>query len=125
MDKKRILEEYGNVVRKYRQLNGFSQEQLGEFTDLGKNTIGRIERGETDTHLSTMYSISLSVNTKCHTMIKEAESQMFAEAQALPYDVRRLFVYCQHLTQEQIISLCHVARNYAEANESKNFPKNP
>lgn len=48
MTKQKFLYQLGMCIRKYRQLAGMSQEKLGSVIHYDKNTIGKIERGETD-----------------------------------------------------------------------------
>ena len=43
-----FLFQIGLTVRKYRTVIGISQEELSARIDCDKNTIGRIERGESD-----------------------------------------------------------------------------
>jgi transcriptional regulator with XRE-family HTH domain len=41
------LQVFGNEVRRYRELSGLSQEQLGDKIPISGSHIGKIERGET------------------------------------------------------------------------------
>lgn len=74
MTKQKFLYQLGMCIRKYRQLAGMSQEKLGSVIHYDKNTIGKIERGETDLKISTLLSISSGLNTSCFRILKEADT---------------------------------------------------
>lgn len=40
-----FLKEFGSNIRKYRELNKYSQEKLAELMDVSLTTINNIERG--------------------------------------------------------------------------------
>lgn len=43
---KEMAVEIGRQVRKYRELNGFTQEKLSELVDVSATTISRLENGD-------------------------------------------------------------------------------
>jgi transcriptional regulator with XRE-family HTH domain len=56
-----FLKKLGRRIRKLRQDKGISQEELSYRTEISRNQIGRIERGEINTGISTIYEISLGL----------------------------------------------------------------
>ncbi|GAB4363658.1 MAG: hypothetical protein Kow009_00210 [Spirochaetales bacterium] len=52
-----MLQEMGRVIQERRIALRASQETLAEWADLHRNTIGKIERGEMDMSLSTLFRI--------------------------------------------------------------------
>ena len=43
---KEMAVEIGRQVRKYREMNGFTQEELSELVDVSATTISRLENGD-------------------------------------------------------------------------------
>ncbi len=62
----KLLKQFGLNLKKVRIKNGFSQESLAFEADVPISQIGRIERGEVNTTLSTLNSLAkaLKVNMK-------------------------------------------------------------
>ncbi|MEZ4778175.1 MAG: helix-turn-helix transcriptional regulator [Flavobacteriaceae bacterium] len=56
--KDNYLIEFGKNLRKLREQRGLSQEYLAIDANIPTNQIGRIERGEISTTISTLLSIS-------------------------------------------------------------------
>ena len=69
----KIISAFGKNLKSIRLEKGFSQEYLANLADIPINQIGRIERGEVNTTISTIYAIS----------------------QALKIDVKDLFVFAE------------------------------
>ena len=59
LDKKAILIEFGNTLRKLRLAKGFTQEQLANELGVEISQISRIERGIINTSVTTLYAISI------------------------------------------------------------------
>lgn len=57
-DKSEILKLFGKNLRKVRESNGFTQEQLANELGLEISQISRIERGVINTSIYTLYQIS-------------------------------------------------------------------
>ena len=55
---KKLIQAVGTHIRSLRIEKGFSQEDLANEADIPLSQIGRIERGETNPTLSTLYVIS-------------------------------------------------------------------
>jgi len=58
----KYVQAFGKHLRKLRKENNLSQEDLANDADIPINQIGRIERGEVNTTLSTMRAICKALN---------------------------------------------------------------
>lgn len=115
-----FLFQIGLTVRKYRTVIGISQEELSARIDCDKNTIGRIERGESDVKLSTLKRLTGGLNLPCSRLIRESEHEITRSLpEAIDYDYLRLFQYCHELSPEQFNNLCNTAHLYAKSNQLK------
>lgn len=65
----RIITQFGKHLRKIRIDRGLSQEQLANDADIPINQIGRIERGEINPSLSTLYSIAKALKMKLSHLV--------------------------------------------------------
>ena len=112
MKKKYSLLKFGRVIRKYRQLAGLSQEALSEIVECDKNTIGRIERGETDFRISLLLRLAEELEVSLTRMSREVDLPLEdSYAATLEYDYLRLYQYCRKLSPEQFNNLCNTAHN--------------
>lgn len=112
------LYRFGIVIRKYRLLAGLSQEALSEIVQCDKNTIGRIERGETDCRMSMMIRLAHGLDVTLARLSREVERlHTDSYAATLEYDYLRLFQYCRKLSPEQFNNICNTAHIYAKGNE--------
>ena len=119
MNKINRLCKLGKVIRKYRQLSGLSQEALSEIVGCDKNTIGRIERGETDFKISIMLRLAEGLDVSITRLSRELDSmQEDSYAATLEYDYLRLYQYCRRLSPEQFSNICNTAYIYAKGNQS-------
>lgn len=61
-----FIKAFGINLKKLRTENKVSQEELANSSDIPISQIGRIERGEINTTISTVYAISkaLEINIK-------------------------------------------------------------
>lgn len=50
--------QFGNILRKYREARGYSQNQFAEMCQISRAYYGRIERGEHSITLETCKKIS-------------------------------------------------------------------
>ncbi len=57
-----FLVKLGENVRKIREEKNLSQEELSFRTEISRNQIGRIERGEINTGISTLYEIATGLD---------------------------------------------------------------
>jgi transcriptional regulator with XRE-family HTH domain len=60
----KLIVQFGKSLKKLREERGLSQEDLANDADIPINQIGRIERGEINPSLSTLYSISKALKLK-------------------------------------------------------------
>jgi len=58
MRRYKIVEEFGEKVQRFRKKQNLSQERLAEMVGVHRNHMGRIERGETNVSLVTVYRIT-------------------------------------------------------------------
>lgn len=115
-----FLFHIGLSVRKYRTVAGLSQEELSARTDCDKNTIGRIERGESDLKLSTLNRLTSGLEVSCSRLVKEAENQTpDTLAATVEYDYLRLYQYCRQLSPEQFNTICNTAHIFAKGNQER------
>lgn len=113
------LYNLGRTIRKYRLLAGLSQEALSERIECDKNTIGRIERGESDFKISMLIRLAQGLDVTLTRLSREIEIQHTdCYAATLEYDYLRLYQYCRKLSPEQFNNLCNTAHIYAKGNES-------
>jgi transcriptional regulator with XRE-family HTH domain len=64
---------FGLVLRRTRHERALSQEQLADQSDLHRNHIGRIERGELAPTLRTLETIAAALQIAPSTLIAQAE----------------------------------------------------
>lgn len=62
LDEKQYLLLFGQHLRKIRKENNLSQEHLAIDSDIPTNQIGRIERGEISTTISTLFAIARALD---------------------------------------------------------------
>jgi transcriptional regulator with XRE-family HTH domain len=65
----KLLIKFGNRLRKIRDDKNLSQQELADYSDIPKNQIGRIERGEINPSLSTMNSIANALELKLSQLL--------------------------------------------------------
>ena len=59
---KESIKRFGNSVRQKRLQKGFSQEELADRCQLDIRQIGRIERGEINTGISTVFMLARALD---------------------------------------------------------------
>ncbi|MBO5489235.1 MAG: helix-turn-helix transcriptional regulator [Eubacterium sp.] len=117
MTNEEFLVHFGAAIRNYRIMSGLSQEKLGEIIQYDKNTIGKIERGESNPKITTFYSIAQGLQTSCRRILKDAEQNEYDQyTHSIEYDYLRLFEYCRRMTPEQFNCVCNIAHMLAEKN---------
>lgn len=57
-----LIKAVGNKLRDARILKGFSQATLSYDANIPKNQVGRIERGEISTSITTLFKICKALN---------------------------------------------------------------
>jgi transcriptional regulator with XRE-family HTH domain len=66
---------FGQIIRRRRAPIGMSQEALGEKTNLSRNYIGMVERGETNPTLLVLQSLAKALNTTMVSLISELQDE--------------------------------------------------
>jgi len=64
MRKNPLLVKIGQKIRLYRIEKGWSQERLGEKSDLDRTYIGGVERGERNISIINLQKISSALHVK-------------------------------------------------------------
>lgn len=59
---KNTIQKLGLKIRVERQKSKISQEKLAELADLNRNSIGMIERGETNVTVANLENIANALN---------------------------------------------------------------
>ncbi len=59
---KKFIKSFGQNLRKLRSANGLTQEDLAYSADIPISQIGRIERGEINTTISTINALANALN---------------------------------------------------------------
>lgn len=68
--------KFGNILRKLRKSNGFSQEKLALEANLDRTYISLLERGQRMPTLETIFKISVALKIKPSELIKELEESI-------------------------------------------------
>ena len=57
-----VIKAFGKRLRDLRKSQNLSQEELANLADVPLSQIGRIERGEVNVTISTIYALSKALN---------------------------------------------------------------
>jgi transcriptional regulator with XRE-family HTH domain len=68
-----ILQTLGDEVRKRREGRHLTQEKLALEVGVHTNAIGRLERGETDSRVLTLFDIAMGLETPLADLIAGVE----------------------------------------------------
>lgn len=71
---------FGRIVRLRRERLGLSQEEVGEKTNLSRNYIGMVERGETNPTLLVLQSLAAALDTTMGSLIRALETAIAADS---------------------------------------------
>jgi transcriptional regulator with XRE-family HTH domain len=66
---KTLVTAVGNRIRTLRIQKGLSQEELANEADIPLSQIGRIERGENNPTISTLYVIAKALEVELKTLV--------------------------------------------------------
>ena len=66
---KAIVKAVGAKIREFRLNAGMSQEELAYEADVPISQIGRIERGETNPTISTMYVLAVALGQEMKDLV--------------------------------------------------------
>ncbi|MCH4551994.1 helix-turn-helix domain-containing protein [Aestuariibaculum lutulentum] len=67
---KKFIEAFGKNLRKLRKEAGLSQENLANDADIPLSQIGRIERGEVNTTISTVHVLAEALKIEITDLFK-------------------------------------------------------
>ncbi|MDB5307121.1 MAG: anaerobic benzoate catabolism transcriptional regulator [Gemmataceae bacterium] len=65
---------FGQLIRRRREASGLSQEDLGALTNLSRNYVGMVERGETNPTLLVLQALAVALDTTMSALIVELEA---------------------------------------------------
>ena len=65
----KVIKAIGERIRELRIHKGFSQEELANEADIPLSQIGRIERGENNPTISTLYVIAEALSIDLKTIV--------------------------------------------------------
>jgi len=60
----------GRAIRQQREANGWSQEKLAELADCHRNYVGRIERGEQNASIDTLFRMAEALDCSLGDLVK-------------------------------------------------------
>jgi transcriptional regulator with XRE-family HTH domain len=63
-----FLKAFGENLRRIRLAKGISQEEVAFSSNLSTNQVGRIERGEINAGLSTIYELAQTLGVPVHEL---------------------------------------------------------
>ena len=66
----------GEVIQRFRERKGLSQDVLSGLADIGRTHLSAIERGERKPTLETFYRISLALNIKPSELFSAIENEI-------------------------------------------------
>lgn len=66
---KELVVAVGNRIRDLRKKRNISQEELANEADIPLSQIGRIERGETNPTISTLYVLAQALNIDLKSLV--------------------------------------------------------
>ncbi len=69
-EEQKILDRIGNNIKALRIERGLSQFQLNVDAELSKNQIGRLERGERNVKITTLYKIAKALNVSITKIVE-------------------------------------------------------
>lgn len=65
-----LIHKFGKHLKKLREERGMTQEQLAIAADIPVNQVGRIERGEVNTTISTLFALANGVSANPEVLLK-------------------------------------------------------
>lgn len=68
-----INEAFGDVLRKFREGRGYTQEEFAEICDISRAYYGRIERGEHSLTVEKCHQIAQALNVRLADLFAEIQ----------------------------------------------------
>jgi transcriptional regulator with XRE-family HTH domain len=96
----------GNRIRKIREEQSFTQENIADELNITHGAYSKIERGETDVQVTRLYDIAKILKVEVVDFFKEKKEPSFAEDQLKNYgfatkkDIEELTLIMRQLKQE-------------------------
>jgi transcriptional regulator with XRE-family HTH domain len=72
-------EVLGRVIKRHRNLNDMTIDQLAQEADISRNFLGEVERGNYNVSIKTLSKIACAVKRRLWEIIKEAEEETLKE----------------------------------------------
>ena len=73
----KLCNQFGGVVRRSRESNGWSQEVLADKAGLNRSYLGEIERGSAVPSLTTISKIASALEVSMSALIAGCEKQSY------------------------------------------------
>ncbi len=70
MDKDDFLKHLGHNIKTLRESKGISQQKLAADCNFEKSNMSRIEAGNTNPTIYTLYKIALAMDVEIHELLK-------------------------------------------------------
>ena len=64
---------FGDVLRKFREGRGYTQEEFAEICEISRAYYGRIERGEHSVTVEKCYQIAQALNVRMSDLFSEIQ----------------------------------------------------
>ena len=64
---------FGDVLRKFREGRGYTQEEFAEICEISRAYYGRIERGEHSVTVEKCYQIAQALNVRIADLFAEVQ----------------------------------------------------
>lgn len=117
------LQIVGDNIRKLRELRNFTQDYLAERTGVARETIGKIEKGESGVKLETVFKIAKVLEISITQLIDFDPKKIFfshttnslinsnkMEASTNQFDLLSVITKCVEMLQEQHIALMRLVK---------------
>jgi transcriptional regulator with XRE-family HTH domain len=66
---KKAIKAFGENLKSLRLAKGLSQEELANYADIPINQVGRIERAEVNTTISTVYALAQALGISAKDLL--------------------------------------------------------
>ncbi len=78
MRKRTILQQLGDEIEERRKQRKFTQEELAHQADVHRNSLAKLERGETDSRVETLFKIAAGLEMPLSELIAAVERRAAA-----------------------------------------------
>jgi transcriptional regulator with XRE-family HTH domain len=70
-----FIQDFGVVVRRFRESHGWSQERLAEKADLNRSYLGEVERGRVIPSLATAAKLAAALDISLSGLLAHCEQR--------------------------------------------------